>query len=215
MLRAGRTAGVFQFESPLATDMLQEHALRPLRRSRRVERAHAPGPARRRHAQASTCARKRGEEPVSYALPELETILETDVRRHHLSGAGDAHRADARRDLARRSRRAAQGRGQEGRGADRGRARQVRRARRSRAATSPRDHRGDRGPDRDVRPLRLQQVALGRLLDHLVPHRVAQDALPGRVHGGAPVVADRRRGLGREVHQRGARARASRCCRPM
>ena len=40
-----------------------------------------------------------------------------------------------------------------------------------------RDHRGDRRADRDVRPLRLQQVALGRVLGHLVPHRVAQGAL--------------------------------------
>ena len=60
-------------------------------------------------------------------LPELEAILELDVRRHHLPGAGDAHRADAGRHLARRSRRAAQGGGQEGRGADSQGARQVRR----------------------------------------------------------------------------------------
>ena len=53
----------------------------------------------------------------------------------------------------------------------------------------PPHHRGDRPADRDVRPLRLQQVALGRVLDHLVPDGVAQDALPGRVHGGAAVVA--------------------------
>ena len=63
------------------------------------------------------------------------------------------------------------------------------------------------GPDRDVRPLRLQQVALGRVLGHLVPHGVAQGALSGRVHGGAPVVVDRRHGQRRQVHQRGARAR--------
>ena len=46
-----------------------------------------------------------------------------------------------------------------------------------RARLRPQDHRGARGPDRDVRPLRLQQVALGRLLGGLVPHRVAQGAL--------------------------------------
>src|SRR5512146_1853670 len=74
-LRAGRTAGVFQFESALATDML---------RSMRCDRFDdlvasnalmRPGPL-----DAGThrvfIHRKRGEEPVTYALPELEPILE-------------------------------------------------------------------------------------------------------------------------------------------
>ena len=69
------------------------------------------------------------------------------------------------------------------------------------------DHRGDRGADRDVRPLRLQQVARRRVLDHLVPYGVAQGALPRRFHGGAAVVADRRHRQRRQVHQRSARAR--------
>ena len=117
MLRAGRTAGVFQFESPLATDMLREHALRPLRRSRRVERADAPGPARRGHARRLHAPQaRRGAGVVRAARARADP--RADVRRHHLSGTGDAHRAGARRHLARRSRRAAQGRRQEGRGAD-------------------------------------------------------------------------------------------------
>jgi DNA polymerase-3 subunit alpha len=75
MLRAGRTAGVFQFESALATDML---------RSMRTDRFDdlvasnalmRPGPLdagmHRVYVQ-----RKRGEEPVSYILPELKEILE-------------------------------------------------------------------------------------------------------------------------------------------
>ena len=74
MLRAGRTAGVFQFESALATDML---------RSMRCDRFDdlvasnalmRPGPLdagmHRVFAQ-----RKRGDEPVTYALPELKEIL--------------------------------------------------------------------------------------------------------------------------------------------
>ena len=71
----------------------------------------------------------------------------------------------------------------------------------------PQDHRRAVGTDRDVRPLRLQQVALGRVFGHLVSDGVAQGALSGRVHGGDPVVVDRRHGQRREVHQRGARAR--------
>lgn len=75
MLRAGRTTGVFQFESPLATDML---------RSMRCDRFNdlvasnalmRPGPLDAGMHKVYQ-RRKRGEEPVSYALPELEPILE-------------------------------------------------------------------------------------------------------------------------------------------
>ncbi|MBA3672537.1 MAG: DNA polymerase III subunit alpha, partial [Gemmatimonadaceae bacterium] len=75
MLRAGRTVGVFQFESPLATDML---------RSMRCDRFDdlvasnalmRPGPLDAGMHKVYQ-RRKRGEEPVSYALPELEPILE-------------------------------------------------------------------------------------------------------------------------------------------
>ena len=105
MLRAGRTTGVFQFESPLATDML---------RSMRCDRFDdlvassalmRPGPLDAGMHRVYQ-RRKRGEEPVSYALPELEAILNNDLRRHHLPGTGDAYRAGAGGHLARRSRRA-------------------------------------------------------------------------------------------------------------
>jgi DNA polymerase-3 subunit alpha len=75
MLRAGRTTGVFQFESGLATDML---------RSMRCDRFDdlvasnallRPGPLDAGMHKVYQ-RRKRGEEPVSYALPELEPILE-------------------------------------------------------------------------------------------------------------------------------------------
>jgi DNA polymerase-3 subunit alpha len=75
MLRAGRTTGVFQFESPLATDML---------RSMRCDRFDdlvasnalmRPGPLDAGMHRVYQ-RRKRGEEAVSYALPELETILQ-------------------------------------------------------------------------------------------------------------------------------------------
>jgi DNA polymerase-3 subunit alpha len=75
MLRAGRTTGVFQFESPLATDML---------RSMRCDRFDdlvasnalmRPGPLDAGMHRVYQ-RRKRGEERVVYALPELESILE-------------------------------------------------------------------------------------------------------------------------------------------
>ena len=73
-LRAGRTAGVFQFESPLATDLV---------RSMRADRFDdlvatnalmRPGPLDAGMHRVY-CRRKRGEEAVTYALPELEEIL--------------------------------------------------------------------------------------------------------------------------------------------
>ena len=75
MLRAGRTTGVFQFESPLATDML---------RSMRCDRFDdlvasnalmRPGPLDAGMHRVYQ-RRKRGEEAVTYALPELVPILE-------------------------------------------------------------------------------------------------------------------------------------------
>src|SRR4030095_7816615 len=74
MLRAGRTTGVFQFESPLATDML---------RSMRCDRFDdlvasnalmRPGPLSAGLHRVYQ-RRKRGEEAVAYALPELEEVL--------------------------------------------------------------------------------------------------------------------------------------------
>ena len=74
ILRSGHTAGVFQFESALATDVL---------RSMRCDRFDdlvasnalmRPGPLDSGMHKVYI-ARKRGEEPISYALPTLEPIL--------------------------------------------------------------------------------------------------------------------------------------------
>ena len=75
MLRAGRTTGVFQFESPLATDMLR--AMRCDRFDDLVasNALMRPGPLDAGMHRVYQ-KRKRGEEPVLYALPELESILE-------------------------------------------------------------------------------------------------------------------------------------------
>lgn len=76
MLRAGRTSGVFQFESALATDVL-----RRLRCDRFDDLVASnallrPGPLDAGMHNVFI-RRKRGEEEVSYALPELEPILST------------------------------------------------------------------------------------------------------------------------------------------
>jgi DNA polymerase-3 subunit alpha len=75
MLRAGRTTGVFQFESPLATDMLRSircDRFDDLVASNALMR---PGPLDAGMHRVYQ-RRKRGEERVVYALPELEPILE-------------------------------------------------------------------------------------------------------------------------------------------
>ncbi len=74
MLRLGRTAGVFQFESALATDTVRSmHADRfdDLVASNALLR---PGPLDAGMHRVY-CRRKKGDEPVSYALPELQEIL--------------------------------------------------------------------------------------------------------------------------------------------
>ncbi len=74
MLRAGRTVGVFQFESALATDMLRAircDSFDDLVASNALLR---PGPLDAGMHKVYQ-RRKRGEEPVAYALPELEPIL--------------------------------------------------------------------------------------------------------------------------------------------
>jgi len=73
-LRAGRTAGVFQFESPLATDMvrgMRADRFDDLVASNALMR---PGPLDAGMHKVYQ-RRKKGEEPVSYQLPELEEIL--------------------------------------------------------------------------------------------------------------------------------------------
>ncbi|MBX3133865.1 MAG: DNA polymerase III subunit alpha [Gemmatimonadaceae bacterium] len=73
-LRAGRTAGVFQFESPLATEMvrgMRADRFDDLVASNALMR---PGPLDAGMHKVYQ-RRKKGEEPVSFQLPELEEIL--------------------------------------------------------------------------------------------------------------------------------------------
>ena len=74
MLRAGRTVGVFQFESPLATDMLRGMRCDRFDDLVASNALMRPGPLDAGMHRVYQ-RRKKGEEAVSYALPELETIL--------------------------------------------------------------------------------------------------------------------------------------------
>src|SRR5678809_835395 len=75
MLRAGRTTGVFQFESPLATDMLRGMRCDRFDDLVASNALMRPGPLDAGMHMVYV-RRKRGDEPVLYALPELEAILE-------------------------------------------------------------------------------------------------------------------------------------------
>ena len=74
LLRAGRTAGVFQFESSLATDMLRQLRVDRFDDLVATNALVRPGPLDSGMHQRYT-RRKRGEEEVRYPLPELEGVL--------------------------------------------------------------------------------------------------------------------------------------------
>jgi DNA polymerase-3 subunit alpha len=73
-LRAGRTAGVFQFESPLATDVLKRMRCDRFDDLVASNALLRPGPLDAGMHNVYI-RRKRGEEQTIYALPELEPIL--------------------------------------------------------------------------------------------------------------------------------------------
>ncbi len=74
MLRSGRTAGVFQFESPLATDMVRSMRADSFDDLVACNALMRPGPLDA-GMHKTYIRRKKGEEPVKYQLPELEEIL--------------------------------------------------------------------------------------------------------------------------------------------
>ncbi len=76
MLRSGRTAGVFQFESRLATDLLQRMHCDRFDDLVATNALIRPGTLDS-GMHLVYIRRKRGEEPVRYLLPELQEILES------------------------------------------------------------------------------------------------------------------------------------------
>ena len=105
-----------------------------------------------------------------------------DPGHHRLPGAGDGDRPQDGGLLARRRRPAAPGDGQEDPGGDGRREAEVPQGRR-RERRRQGQGRGGLEPARQVRQLRLQQVARRRLRGGELPDRLAQGQPPGRVHG--------------------------------
>ena len=74
MLRDGRTAGIFQFESPLGTDMLRQLAADRFDDLVATNALVRPGPLDSGMHNVYI-RRKRGIEPVTYPHPDLESVL--------------------------------------------------------------------------------------------------------------------------------------------
>ena len=76
---------------------------------------------------------------------------------------------------------------------------------------------GGQGPvvaDDRGRRLLVQQVPRGLLRADLLPHRLPEGQLPGRVHGGGDLLGDVDEGQGPVLRQQMRRRWTSRCCRP-
>ena len=149
------------------------------------------------------CARKHGRGAGRIPPPEARADPEGDLRRHHLPGTGDADRAGPRR-LSRSARPISCAAPWARRSAPRWR--------RSASASSParsrsgvdRDRRGgDLRRLRQVRRLRLQQVALRALCADHLPDRLHEGELPGRVPRRVADAGDRQHRQDRRVPPRG------------
>ena len=175
MFTAGKTSGLFQFESDGMRDILKRFKPDRLEHLTALERALPSRPDaddRRLHQAPARPDARHLRAPGARADPAR------DLRRHGLPGAGDADRLGARGLHARRGRHPAQGDGQE-EGRRDGRPdgpvpEGLRHARREREEGPQ-----DLGPDGAVRRLRLQQVALGGLRLARVPDRLPESEPAG------------------------------------
>jgi DNA polymerase III subunit alpha len=185
MLARGGTSGVFQFESALATEKLRAMKADRFDDLIATNALIRPGPLDMGMDQVYI-RRKLGQEAVRYAHPELEEVLEPtygvivyqeQVMRiaQILSGFSLAEADVLRKAVGKKDAELiakelgkfvekAVAKGHDGR------------------------HPGPGGPDRGVRPVRLQQVALRGVRAALLPDGLAQGALPGRVHGRADLL---------------------------
>ena len=157
----GFTSGMFQFESPGMRDILRRYQPTPHRRSDRAERAVSPRPDSGRHARRFHRA-QAWPQGGGLRSAGAEGDSGRDLRRHPLSGTGDADLEPRWRAIRwamriccaapwarRRPRRWRSSASASSQGA----------AKRASAEEGRKDLR----PDGAVRGLRLQQVALGRV----------------------------------------------------
>jgi DNA polymerase III subunit alpha len=212
MLGTGYTLGVFQLDSTGMQALVRK--LKPTRFEdiSALLALYRPGPAVDEHARGlrrpqerSRGGRLRPRRPRRRARRHL--------RGHRLPGTGDEdrHRHGGLHHVGRR-RPAEGGRQEEARpdGVLQGPVHQ----RRGRTRLREVAHDPAVGHDREVRRVRLQQVAHGRLRRRQLPDRLPEGALPGRVHGGPAHLASRTTRTTSRSTSTSAAGSASPCCRP-
>ena len=179
------------------------HAARPFRGHHRAGGAVSAGPDGEHPDLLRAQARRRG---AGISASDARADPEGDLRRHHLPGTGDADRAGDGRLFARRSRPAAPRDGQEDPRRDGEAARDLRRRRgqERRAEGAGRDDLRTAGK---VRRLRLQQEPRRGLCAGVLPDRLHEGALSGRVPGGVDDARNEQHRQAVGISFRGAAAR--------
>ena len=114
LLKRCETTAVFQLESRGMKDLIRRLQPDCFEDIVALVALFRPGPAAVGHGRRLHRAQARPRDgPIDYLHPELEPVLEPDLRRHPVPGTGDADRAGAGRLHARRRRPAAPCHGQE------------------------------------------------------------------------------------------------------
>ena len=182
MMTAGDTVGVFQIESSGFTELVKKLKPDASRTSSRSARSIGPGPLEGGMVD-DFVNRKHGRTKVTYPHPALEPILKDTygviVYQEQVMqiSAALAGYTLGEADLLRR----AMGKKKKPRTWPRRRRKFLEGAEKN--GRRPEGRRRDLRADGEVRRLRLQQVALGRVRPGHVSDGVSQGALPGRVHG--------------------------------
>ena len=185
------TSGVFQFESGGMRDVLRRYKPTTVEDLTALNALYRPGPIQGGMID-DFIERKWGRRKVEYELPELEVMLKETLGVIVYQEQVMQIAQRARRLLAGRSRSAAARDGQEECRGDGEAARSL--CDRSGCKRSIRKDKIDvhLRPDGAVRRIRIQQVALGGVCAAGVSHGLSEDALSGRVHGGAADLAKSR-----------------------
>ena len=177
------TSGVFQFESGGMRDVLRRYKPTSVEDLTALNALYRPGPIQGGMID-DFIERKWGRRPVEYLLPELETLLKETlgvivyqeqvmqissvIAGYSLGGADLLRRAMGKKNMEEMAKQ-----------------RDL-----FMAGAAERKHPKEKAGQlfdlmAPVRRLRLQQVPLRRLRPARLPHRLAQNPLPGRVHGRA------------------------------
>ena len=162
----GRTDGIFQFESSGMRDLLRRVQPSVFSDLAALNALYRPGALDAGHGRG--LHREAPREEVRLPAAAARAAPEGDTRRPRLPGAGHAGRESRGRLHARRGGQAPQGDRQEERGAPEGRGREVRQEV-GRERSPEKEGGGALGADPPVRPVRVQQVPLGRLRPPRVP----------------------------------------------